>query len=61
VDGTDYAWLRALWGTSVPAYDINGDTFINAADVPDLNGDGNIDGHDYDILKNGWYHIGDEE
>src|SRR6266550_1271732 len=29
VQGTDYAWLRALWGThSNPTYDINGDTVV---------------------------------
>src|SRR5207247_11455221 len=38
VDGTDYAWLRTLWGrTSNSTYDINGDGVINAADFPDLN------------------------
>ncbi|HEU0038700.1 MAG TPA: dockerin type I domain-containing protein, partial [Verrucomicrobiae bacterium] len=62
VEGTDYAWLQALWGrTSNPTYDINGDGVINAADFPDLNGDGSIDDPDYDILADGWYNAGDEE
>jgi len=64
VDGTDYAWLRSLWGTtstSTLTYDINGDTVIDSADFPDLNGDGIIDALDYNILKDGWYNAGDEE
>jgi len=62
VDGTDYAWLRTLWGrTSNTQYDINGDGHIDAADFPDLNGDGSIGTPDYNILIAGWYKAGDEE
>jgi len=62
VDGNDYAWLRALWGqTSNTQYDINGDGKLDADDFPDLNGDGVTDALDYAILKDGWYHQGDDE
>ncbi len=71
VDGTDYAWIRYWWGTSLSlwtstvgdnlTYDINGDGIIDGNDYPDLNGDGTIDALDYDILKNGWYQTGDPE
>ena len=69
VDGTDYAWLRYWWGYRLPGwttavgndltYDINGDGKIDASDFPDLNGDGVIGPEDYDILKDGWYQVGD--
>lgn len=62
VDGNDYAWIRALWGkTGNAQYDINGDGKIDADDFPDLNGDGVTDALDYAILKDGWYHQGDDE
>jgi len=62
VDGNDYAWIRALWGkTSNTQYDVNGDGKIDADDFPDLNGDGVLDAKDYALLKDGWYHRGDDE
>ena len=63
VQGFDYAWLRALWGTSSDnlTYDINGGNVLDLADFPDLNGDGIIDALDYDILKDGWYNFGEPQ
>ncbi len=62
VDGTDYAWIRALWSSSAPLYDVNGDGKIDANDFPKFSGGTlPIGAADYEILKNGWYQTGDPE
>jgi hypothetical protein len=59
VDGTDYAWLRALWDTTGPLYDVNGDGHIDDNDFPGMDGDGKIGAGNYLILKDGWHQKGD--